>query len=263
MKIAFLLGSGLSTAFDKLLLDIRYHKETHNSYGRVLPYKTGTYQNLDVLLLPRHGEKDGKPIRSPAELIQEKGYEANVLRLYEEGVDLVYGFSAVGALDLDIPIADKHAFVVPARVFRGFAASRHSFGNKSKNVHSSLDDIFDLGLQKKIGLAIRETGCMALENGLYIYNGGDCFESSDEIAVLDELTQRRKPYRVVGMTTVPEGMLLSQMKIPFAAICSNVNYANGIVPGAIVDHEETKRVMAIAKKDIVQIVEHLLNLSTT
>ncbi len=263
MKIAFLLGSGLSTAFDHLLLNIQYHKETHNSYGRVLPYKTGTYHDVEVVLLPRHGEKDGKPIRSPAELIQEKGYEANVLRLYEEGVDLVYGFSAVGALDLDIPIADQHAFVVPRRAFRGFAASRHSFGTTSKNVHSNLNSIFDLELQRKVGSAIRETGCLALENGLYIYNGGDCFESSDEIAVLDELTQSRRPYRIVGMTTVPEGMLLSQMGIPFAAICSNVNYANGLVPSAVVDHKETKRVMAIAKKDIVQIVEHLLDSTTT
>ena len=41
------------------------------------------------------------------------------------------------------------------------------------------------------------------------------------------------------MTTVPETILCKQMKIPFATIAANVNYAEGLTQRRIVEHERT------------------------
>ncbi len=257
-RIAFICGSGLSDALDGLLTDIS-SSSLDTPYGPVLPFKIGSYKDISVVVFPRHGEENGKPVRSPADLVRKRGYEANIWKLYELGVEHVYGFSAVGALDLNIPLASEHAFVVPSRAMRGFAASQHSFGALAKDVHAGLNFAFDKDLQGRIGSAIQRAGCRALENGLYIYNGGNCFESDDEIAVLEVITRLRGPHRVVGMTTIPEAILLAQMGIPFGAICSNVNYAAGLVLGAVVDHDETRRIMAIARDDIVKTTQNILD----
>ncbi|MSR86308.1 5'-methylthioadenosine phosphorylase [Candidatus Woesearchaeota archaeon] len=257
-KIAFICGSGLSDALDFLLTGVISHSTVETPYGLVLPHKIGNYGDTQVVLLPRHGEQDGKPVRSPAELVRERGYEANIWRLHNLGIEHVYAFSAVGALDLDIPLASEHTFLVPDRAMRGFAASQHSFGSEAKIVHMGLDGIFDRNLQTRVVRAIQETGCTALENGLYIYNGGDVFESTDEVATLKEMTRNRKSPKVLGMTIVPEGILCAQMEMPFVAICSNVNYASGLVSGAVVDHQETRRIMAIARGDIVRITQKIL-----
>ena len=58
----------------------------------------GRLQDLRIVIIPRHGEEDEFAL--PATLVKEQGYEANIWRLYELGAEAIFGFSAVGSLDL-------------------------------------------------------------------------------------------------------------------------------------------------------------------
>ena len=117
---------------------------------------------------------------------------------------------------------------------------------------------FDIKLMGKAVNAITTAGYKMMK-GIYIYNGGDTFETREEIKVLDKMTEDLGGGRVVGMTTVPEVMLLNQMKIPFAAILSNVNYAEGLSKETLVSHEQTMDVMETAGKYMLNIVNKIIS----
>ena len=51
------------------------------------------------------------------------------------------------------------------------------------------------------------------------------------------------------MTTVPECILSNQLNIPYAVICSNVNYAEGLSLKKV-DHKGTLDVMKVASEEI-------------
>jgi purine nucleoside phosphorylase len=184
--IALIAGSGLAKGLEKTLKDFEEVREHTNAFGTVLTTYQGTFKGQKVIILPRHGEtKDGNPQRSPAELVRTRGYEANIWHLFEQGVTEAYGFSAVGSLDRQLPLASKGVFVVPVSYGRGFAASQHSFGILAKNVHPNMSDPFNVDLRKALVTATkgagyensRYTNTPKSGDGFYIYNGGDGFET--------------------------------------------------------------------------------------
>ena len=267
--IALIAGSGLAKGLETVLEDFNSFENLKNKFGTVSKIYWGTFNGNRVFILPRHGEtKDGNPQRSPAELVRTRGYEANIWQLCIDEVTEVYGFSAVGSLDRKLPLASKGVFVVPVSYGRGLAASQHSFGIHAKNVHPNMSDPFNEELRKALVRATqgagyetsRYTNTPASGDGFYIYNGGDGFETPHEIAAIDKLyAQDIVPFpRLVGMTTVPEVQLCAQMGIPFAALCSNVNYAEGLSNETLVSHEQTLDVMGVAAPMIVNIAKQLL-----
>jgi len=173
-------------------------------------------------------------------------------------------------LDTYTPLADQGSFIIPDSYIRGFGASQHSFGNKALNVHTNMSKPFDIDLRRKSIEAIEKAGYEARKEGLYIYNTGDAFETPDEILALHNLTKksclpelfekhiRKKRNRLVGMTTVPEAILLKQMNIPFVAIASNVNYAEGLSKKTLVSHEQTMNIMETAGKYLTTVVENII-----
>ena len=74
--IAFITGSGLTQGLNKILDNVKKFKNKKNKYGLVLSYYVGYYENLKVVILPRHGDSLGLPSRSPARLVLEKGYRS-------------------------------------------------------------------------------------------------------------------------------------------------------------------------------------------
>lgn len=257
--IGIIGGSGLAQGLEQLLKGIEKKEHVHNEMGEVLSYYEGIYRGLRVIILPRHGDAKDQPSRSPAELVRQRGYEANIWQLYNLGVSAVYGLSAVGALDLETPLADTGFFIIPNTYIRGCAASQHSFGIHAKNVHTNMEVPFNSNLRVIARGAIHDAGCHARDNGTYIYNGGDAFETPAEIRMLDRLT-KGETTRIVGMTTIPEVILCAQMGIPFAAICSNVNYAEGLSQATMVSHEQTLSVMEKASKYLTTIAGRIINI---
>jgi purine nucleoside phosphorylase len=199
-------------------------------------------------------------------MVREEGYEANVWHMCRyHKADVVFGFSRVGAMDkvqLDDqgkrvwPIADKKVFVVPDDYIDGLRPSQHSFGSMVEMPFTNMEDPFDADLRKRLVSAIEACGCTALDSGLYIYNGGDGFETSAEVRVLDKFTMGEKN-RVVGMTVVPEAQLFAQMGVPYAVKCSAVNPAQGKSDIKVTD-EQTNKVMAAADKYVIDVATKVI-----
>jgi purine nucleoside phosphorylase len=257
--IGIIAGTGLVQSLDTTIKNIKKYTNVKNKYGVVLSYYVGEYKNLRVIIIPRHGDSINTPSRSPFELVNENGYEANIWQLHQEKVDYIISLSAVGCLDRNIPLSNKKCFIIPNQYIRGFSSSQHSFGGDAINVHSNMSSPFNEDLRKIIIKAITSFENKAYSNAVYIYNGGDIFETSAEIKVLDKLTKDLFKERVVGMTTVPECILSNQLNIPYAVICSNVNYAEGLSLKKV-DHKGTLDVMKVASEEIVKITKKILDI---
>ncbi len=268
--IAFIAGSGLAQALGDILEHSDYRENVPNEFGVVISYYIGYYKNIKIIMLPRHGDSQKIPARTPAELVRQRGYEANIWELHKQGVNEVYGLSAVGVLDHYTPLASTGSFIVPKSFIRGLAASQHSFSDRAVDAHPNMSQPFDETLREKLIQAIELADCSARKEGVYIYNGGDAFETPEEVNQLDLFTRkpslaqfyerlvRKKRDRLVGMTSIPEAILLKQMKIPFAVLCSNVNYAEGLSKQTLVSHEQTLDVMGVAAPHLQKIVKNII-----
>ncbi len=276
--IALIGGSGLAQGLEGIFDSCKRVGPRPNRFGWVLSHYVGQVGDTRVIVLPRHGDSEkASRRRTPAQLVDKKGYEANIWLLHKKGVEAVYASSAFGALDLDVPLADTYrkpdgeiakghgTFVLPSSYVRGAAASQHSFGNKANLVHTPMRDgmPFSSELNGRLKTAAETCGHFVLENGLYVYNGGDTFETPEEVAKLELETrfvrdcENPRP-RGLGMTTVPEAMLLRQMEIPFAVLAANVNWAEGLNQETIVSHEQTMKVMGTAGDYAIDILAEVL-----
>ena len=262
--IALIGGTGLAAGLRNLpLSDPRLHQNVTVRFGatsaRVLEYIEGYCGNLRVIVLPRHGPTLERPDRSPATLVAEHGYEAHIWLFHELGVSAVYAFSTVGALDLDVPLASRLAFVVPHDYGRGVGATTHSFGSLSKTIHPSMGEPFDAHSRAKAIAAIEASGATALTRGLYIYNGPDQFETDAEIRAIRRFYEGES-HRIVGMTAGPEVVLCRQMDIPYAVVCANSNYAQGVLEDVSVTHELVLHEMKPATTKMLEIAGHLIRI---
>jgi 5'-methylthioadenosine phosphorylase len=265
--IALIGGTGLAHGTDRIpLADARVHKDVTVTFGgdsgRVLEYVEGYHDCLRVILLPRHGPTLGRPDRSPAVLVKEKGYEAHVWLLHQLGVSAVYAFSAVGALDLDVPLASEMCFVVPNEYGRGLGATVHSFGDLAKSIHPNMCEPFSPLLRSQAKRAIEAAGAVAVSNGIYIYSGPDQFETDAEVRATRRLYEG-EAHRLVGMTAGPELVLCRQMEIPYVVICANSNYAQGLVAGSPVTHAIVVDTMKAASDKLLEIASHIIRIAAS
>jgi 5'-methylthioadenosine phosphorylase len=263
--IALIGGTGMVWEPDHLgLTDATVHTNVTVKFGsdsgRVLHHLEGYQAGLRVIVLPRHGPTLAQPDRSPAMLLHEKGYEAHIWLLHQLGVSAVYAFSAVGALDRDIPLASELCFVVPHDYARGLGASTHSFGVLARTVHPSMREPFAPELRAQAIAAITAAGATALSTGLYICSGPDQFESTAEVRATMRL-YAGETHRVVGMTAGPELVLCRQMEIPYVVICANANYAEGLDPDAAVTHELVVERMQRANDKLADVASEIVRIA--
>lgn len=264
--IALIGGTGLAQGVVDFLENLHIYENVEIEFGaergRILLYTEGLYQDTRVIFIPRHGSTLNLPDRSPATLVSEKGYEAHIWLLYTLGVDAVYAFSAVGAIDLEIPLASELCFLVPDSYGRGLGATVHSFGKLAQVVHPSMHEPFSPVLRQHVIEAIEAVGANVIREGLYIYNGPDQFETNAEIRAIKKL-YAGEINRVVGMTTGPELVLCKQMMIPYVVICSNSNYAQGLVADESVSHQLGLDVMKIAFPMLINIAHQIIQTAVT
>jgi 5'-methylthioinosine phosphorylase len=263
--IALIGGTGLVHGARRIpLADARVHSDVTVTFGadtgRILEYVEGYHDDLRVILLPRHGPTLERPDRSPAVLVKEKGYEAHVWLLHQLGVSAVYAFNAVGALDLDVPLASEMCFVVPHEYGRGLGATVHSLGDLAKTIHPSMREPFSPRLRSQAKRAIEAAGAVAISNGIYIYSGPDQFEKDAEVRATRRLYDG-EAHRLVGMTAGPELVLCRQMEIPYVVICANSNYAQGLVAGAPVTHTLVVDTMKTATDKLLDIASHIIRIA--
>jgi 5'-methylthioadenosine phosphorylase len=258
-------GTGLVAELPRIpLAESRVHNDVPVTFGarsgRVLQYVEGFHNDLRVILLPRHGRSLEHPDRSPAMLVTELGHEAHIWLLHQLGVSAVYAFCAVGALDLDVPLASERCFVVPHEFGRGLGATTHSFGALAKTVHPSMREPFCPALRRHAVAAIEAAGGRAISNALLINSGPDQFETAAEVRATKHLYEG-EPHRLVGMTAGPELVLCRQMEIPYAVICANANYAEGIREDAPVSHDLVVSTLHSAAETMLDIARHLIRIA--
>ncbi|AOJ06091.1 5'-methylthioadenosine phosphorylase [Burkholderia mayonis] len=262
-RIAIIAGTGLARGLDAFLGNRETIENVRVTFGRrsgaVLHYTTGRIGGVEAIVLPRHGPTLEIPDRSPAELVAELGHEAHIWHLHELGVQGVYAFNSVGSLDLDLPLAADNVFLAPDDYARGLSSVSHSFGKLAKHVHPSMREPFDARLRANLALAAEKAGAKLLMEGLYIQSVGDAFESVAEVDTYRRVYQGRRN-RVLGMTAGAELVLCRQMEIPYALICANCNWAEGLDPHNAVTHPFVLAGMQPAAATLAKIAETVLQI---
>lgn len=263
--VAIIVGTGLWKDLSSLPLN---NKTTHlntpvNLGDQVVPilyHEIGFFENLRVVILPRHGNVIDRPQRAPAELILSSAHEAHIWFLSQLGVDAVYAFNTVGALDDKLPLSNTNTFLVPDQMAYGFGAPVHSFKSRAKHPHPEMNQVMSASLRNRLREAIRASGGHAIDRGTYIYSNPDHLETQAEGKALKRLfADANAP--VVGSTAGAECTLCKEMHIPYAMLCSMANYVQG-TSDHLVNHEEIRNIMDIAGKTLVRVVNHLLRIHT-
>ena len=155
----------------------------------------------DIALLLRHQNR-----RAPHRI----NYRAHVAALAIRGVDHIIGIGSTGSLHQSIP---PGSLVIPDDYLM-FSASPTIFNHTIGHILPE----FSPELVKRLIEVIPD----ARLGGTYIQTDGPRIETAAEIRWMSGMAD------IVGMTIASEATVARELDIPFAAICTVDNYANGI-----------------------------------
>jgi len=160
----------------------------------------------DVVLLMRH-QRDLPPHRI--------NFRANMAALAIAGVDRIIAFGSSGSLNHDIT---PGSLVIPTD-YLSLA--------EIPSIHDHAVEHVMPELSPDLSQELRRIIPAARLGGTYVQTRGPRFETTAEIAVLSRFAD------LVGMTLASEATLARELSIPFAAICTVDNYANGLADGVL------------------------------
>jgi 5'-methylthioadenosine phosphorylase len=167
----------------------------------------------DVVLLMRH--QHGLP---PHRI----NHRANMAALAIAGVDRLVAFASSGSLTKEIL---PGSLVIPTDfVTMTDIPSIHD--HVIEHVMPSLSEDLSRDLHRHVP--------EARYGGTYVQTRGPRFETVAEIKALSPFAD------LVGMTLASEATLACELSIPFAAICTVDNYANGLADGVLTYEEILK-----------------------
>ena len=168
----------------------------------------------DIALLMRH--QQGLP---PHRI----NYRANLASLAIAGVDRIIAFASSGSLNREIR---PGSLVIPTD-FMTMTDIPSFHDHEIEHVMP--------GLSSDLIQALHGIVPDARQGGTYIQTRGPRFETVAEIRAFS------RDADLVGMTLASEATLACELRIPFAAICTVDNYANGISDG-VVTYDEILRI---------------------
>jgi 5'-methylthioadenosine phosphorylase len=160
----------------------------------------------DIALLMRH-QQNLPPHRV--------NFRANMAALALSGVDRIVAFGSSGSLNRTI---QPGSLVIPAD-YMSMTDIPSIHDHAVEHVMPSLSPELSQDLHRIIPAARL--------GGTYIQTRGPRFETVAEIAALSHHAD------LVGMTLASEATLACELGIPFAAICTVDNYANGLADGVL------------------------------
>jgi 5'-methylthioadenosine phosphorylase len=160
----------------------------------------------DAVILMRH-QQDLPPHRI--------NFRANMAALAIAGVDRVIAFGSSGSLNHDIT---PGSLVIPTD-YLSLA--------KIPSIHDHGVGHVMPELSPELSQELRRLIPSARLGGTYVQTRGPRFETVAEIAVLLRFAD------LVGMTLASEATLARELAMPFAAICTVDNYANGLTDGVL------------------------------
>ncbi|MCK9581005.1 MAG: MTAP family purine nucleoside phosphorylase, partial [Methanoregula sp.] len=165
------------------------------------PFGNAELLTGDVVLLMRH-QNDRPPHRI--------NFRANLAALAIAGVDRIVAFGSSGSLN---PGIAPGSLVIPSDyVSLADIPSIHD--------HAVVHVMPELSLE--LSRDLHDAVPAARLGGTYVQTRGPRFETVAEIAALAKVAD------LVGMTIASEATLARELGIPFAALCTVDNYANGL-----------------------------------
>ncbi|MDD3622486.1 MAG: MTAP family purine nucleoside phosphorylase [Methanofollis sp.] len=197
------------------------------------PYGPTTVHIGEIALMLRHQAN-----RPPHQI----NYQAQMAALALCGVDQVVAFGSVGSLK---PLIQPGTVMLPTDYLS--LTDIPSFHNHAiEHVMPALD--LDLVRQISGAVPTAEVG------GTYAQTRGPRIETISEVRALAEIAD------IVGMTVASEATLARELEIPFAAVCTVDNYANGL-SDEVLTYEHilaTSKKYARRTEDLVGAVVHAL-----
>jgi 5'-methylthioadenosine phosphorylase len=167
----------------------------------------------DIALLMRH--QQGLP---PHRI----NHRANMAALAIAGVDRIIAFASSGSLNREIT---PGSLVIPT----DFVTM-----TDIPSIHDHAIEHVMPALSADLSGQLKRHVPEARYGGTYIQTRGPRFETVAEIKALATFAD------VVGMTLASEATLACELAIPFAAICTVDNYANGLADGVLTYDEILK-----------------------
>ncbi len=225
-RYAVIGGSGV---YDPSLLDNVRDEIVKTTYGEA-KVAIGEYKGREVAFMSRHGSGHSVP---PSKI----NYRANIQALKNLGVEYIISTSAVGSLQPDVAPGN---FVIVDQ-FLDFTKVRESTffdGGERGVAHVDVTKPYCPSLSKQIIDLSKEMKLPHLEAGTYVCCEGPRYESSAEVKLYQTFGGT-----VVGMTNVPECVLVRESEICYQTICIVTNFAAGISPTKLT-HKEVVELMA-------------------
>lgn len=178
------------------------------------PVTRGRLAGVDILFLPRHGERHRIPPH-------QVNYRANIAALVELGASHVFAFNAVGGID---PALAPGSLVVPDDLIDYTWGRGHTYSDSAVAPlhHVDFTQPYDESIRQMLITAATSTGTPIHVGAVYAATQGPRLESAAEIRRL-----MRDGCGVVGMTGMPEAGLAREKRLPYACLALVVNPAAG------------------------------------
>jgi 5'-methylthioadenosine phosphorylase len=170
------------------------------------PFGNAEILTGEIILLMRH-QQDLPPHRI--------NFRANMAALAIAGADRIIAFGSSGSLNHDIT---PGSLVIP---------TDYLSMSEIPSIHDHAVAHVMPELSPDLSQELRRVIPAARLGGTYVQTRGPRFETVAEVAALSRFGD------LVGMTLASEATLARELGIPFAAICTVDNYANGLADGVI------------------------------
>jgi len=169
----------------------------------------------DLVFIPRHGTRHSIP---PHRI----NYRANLMALFQLGVERVVALSAVGGLKRSVP---PGAIVLVDQLIDWTHGRQETFfdGGEWGVAHTDVTDPYCNDLRTAL-LTLGELQDIGIQpHGVYMAVSGPRLETAAEIQMYASLGGT-----VVGMTGAPEAALARELGIHYSLVCTSINYAAGL-----------------------------------
>ncbi|MFA5006571.1 MAG: purine-nucleoside phosphorylase [Candidatus Izemoplasmatales bacterium] len=248
-KVAVVLGSGLGAFADRLadvravsFADIPHFPEMRvaGHAGRIVAGRFGTVEA--IVVQGRFHLYDGYPL---ADVV----LPVRALRLL--GVETLVLTNACGAVNPafapgELMVLSDHLNLTGGNPLVG--KNVEELGTRFPDA----SEIYDAGLRELARAAAARLG-IVLREGVYAWWTGPSYETPAEIRMI-----RMLGADAVGMSTVPEALAASHMRMKVLAIACLTNMATGIRPGRLT-HEEVLEVAGTAAGRLTAILSDVVS----
>lgn len=209
-KIGIIGGSGLD---NPTILQNVEEIEVNTPYGKPSSnLKIGKINNVDVVLLARHGRKHTIP---PSQV----NFRANIYALKEQGCTHIIATSAVGSLKKEIERGD----LVILDQFIDFTKHRkisfYEAFEEGNAKHTAMADPFDKELRKVLCNSCEELGYKYHDKGTVVTIEGPRFSTRAESNMFRALGAD-----VINMSIAPEAILANELGLKYATIAMSTDF---------------------------------------